>query len=275
MSTYAIGDLQGCFVTLQSLLRKVDFNPRTDRLWLVGDLVNRGPDSLACLRFVQGLGDAAVTVLGNHDLHLLAIASGLGKPGPMDTLQAILEAPDRDPLLDWLRSRKLLHIEGDYAMVHAGLLPSWTWQQAADLAAEVEESLRGNQYRQLLANMYGNEPVRWQEQLAESDRKRIVINAMTRMRALGEDGRMDLKFKGGPGTMPAGLRPWFEAATSRSTARIVIAGHWSALGLFRAKSFVGLDSGCVWGRELSAFRLEDQVIFQVPCAEQNLPADQD
>jgi bis(5'-nucleosyl)-tetraphosphatase (symmetrical) len=257
------------------LLRKVDFNPRTDRLWLVGDLVNRGPDSLACLRFVQGLGDAAVTVLGNHDLHLLAIASGLGKPGPMDTLQAILEAPDRDPLLDWLRSRKLLHIEGDYAMVHAGLLPSWTWQQAADLAAEVEESLRGNQYRQLLANMYGNEPVRWQEQLAESDRKRIVINAMTRMRALGEDGRMDLKFKGGPGTMPAGLRPWFEAATSRSTARIVIAGHWSALGLFRAKSFVGLDSGCVWGRELSAFRLEDQVIFQVPCAEQNLPADQD
>jgi bis(5'-nucleosyl)-tetraphosphatase (symmetrical) len=242
---------------------------------LVGDLVNRGPDSLACLRFVQGLGDAAVTVLGNHDLHLLAIASGLGKPDPKDTLQAILEAPDRDPLLDWLRSRKLLHIEGDYAMVHAGLLPSWTWQQAADLAAEVEESLRGNQYRQLLANMYGNEPVRWQEQLVESDRKRIVINAMTRMRALGEDGRMDLKFKGGRGTMPSGLQPWFEAATSRSTARIVLAGHWSALGLFRAKSFVGLDSGCVWGRELSAFRLEDQVIFQVPCAEQNLPADQD
>ncbi len=271
MSTYAIGDLQGCFLTLQTLLQRIDFKPARDRLWFVGDLVNRGAGSLECLRFVRRLGPDTVIVLGNHDLHLLAIAEGFGKMGANDTLQPILDAPDRDELLAWLRAQKLLHIEGKYAMVHAGLLPTWTWEQAQSLAIEVETVLRGNHYRLLLKNMYGNEPDHWQDDLSGDARKRVVINATTRMRVLSADGRMDLKFKGDIGNMPQGLTPWFEAPTARAADRTVIAGHWSALGLRNTAHFVGLDSGCVWGRELSAFRLEDRAIFQAPCAETKLP----
>ena len=271
MSTYAIGDLQGCFLTLQALLRQIDFKPATDRLWFVGDLVNRGAGSLECLRFVRELGPDTVTVLGNHDLHLLAIAEGFGKIGANDTLQPILDAPDRAELLAWLRAQKLLHMEGAYAMVHAGLLPAWTWERAQSLALEVETALRGKNYRQLLKHMYGNEPDHWQDDLSGDARKRLVINATTRMRVLSADGRMDLKFKGDIKNMPKGLMPWFEASSAREADRTVIAGHWSALGLHDTAHFIGLDSGCVWGRELTALRLEDRTIFQVPCAETNLP----
>jgi bis(5'-nucleosyl)-tetraphosphatase (symmetrical) len=272
MSTYAIGDLQGCFLSLQALLQKIDFKRSSDRLWFVGDLVNRGAGSLECLRFVRELGPDSVVVLGNHDLHLLALAEGLCKAGENDTLQGVLTAPDCDDLLFWLRRQKMLHIEGAYAMVHAGLLPAWTWRQAQSLALEVETVLRGPRYRQLLQDMYGNKPDRWKDDLGGADRMRVVINAMTRMRVLDSDGRMDLQFKGDIGNLPQGLMPWFEAPTARTADRTVLAGHWSALGLRNTAHFVGIDSGCVWGRELTAFRLEDRAVFQVPCTETKLPA---
>jgi len=272
MSTYAIGDLQGCFLSLQALLQKIDFKRSSDRLWFVGDLVNRGTGSLECLRFVRELGPDSVVVLGNHDLHLLALAEGFCKAGEHDTLQDVLTAPDCEDLLFWLRRQKMLHIEGAYAMVHAGLLPAWTWQLAQSLALEVETALRGPRYRQLLQDMYGNKPDRWQDDLSGADRMRVVINAMTRMRVLDINGRMDLKFKGDIGNLPQGLMPWFEAPTARAADRTVLAGHWSALGLRNTAHFVGIDSGCIWGHELTAFRLEDRTVFQVPCNEAKLPA---
>ncbi len=271
MSTYAIGDLQGSFLSLQRLLQKIAFLPGRDRLWFVGDLVNRGAGSLECLRFVRELGTSAVTVLGNHDLHLLALAEGLGKPGTKDTLQAILAAPDRDELLDWLRKQKLLHSEGSYVMVHAGLLPAWTWHKAQSLAAEVEMKLGGVHYREVLRDMYGDKPESWHEDLRGAERLRVIINAMTRMRIVDTTGRMDLKFKGDLQSVPSERTPWFAAPTVRSADRTVLAGHWSALGLYKTAHFVGLDSGCIWGRELTAFRLEDRAVFQVPCAETKLP----
>lgn len=271
MSTYAIGDLQGCFLTLKALLRKIDFKPGSDTLWFVGDLVNRGAGSLECLRFVRALGAGAITVIGNHDLHLLAVAEGLGKIGAGDTLQPILDAPDCDDLLAWLRTRKLLHVQNGYAMVHAGLLPAWTWQQAQALTGEVETALRGKHYRELLENMYSNEPDHWQDELRGDARNRVVINATTRMRVLSVDGRMNLKFKGDIENIPQGLMPWFKAPTVRGTGQTMIAGHWSALGLHDTANFMGLDSGCVWGGELTAFRLEDRTIFQVDCAETSRP----
>lgn len=270
MSVYAIGDLQGCYVSLQKLLDKIQFSPAKDQLWFVGDLVNRGPGSLECLRFVKQLGSCAITVLGNHDLHLLGVAAGLRPLNNKDTIKPILDAPDRDELLTWLRQQKLLHIEGRYALVHAGLLPDWGWTEAQSLAREIEAALSGPAYLGLLENMYGNEPDYWQPDLRGSARQRVIINAMTRMRILSNDGRMQLKFKGEPDTIPAEYRPWFEVKTARTPDHIIIAGHWSALGLHMSPQFIGLDSGCVWGQKLTALRLEDRTIFQVPCAETDL-----
>ncbi len=267
MSTYAIGDLQGCFVSLQSLLQKIRYSPQSDRLWFVGDLVNRGPDSLACLRFVKMLGNHAVTVLGNHDLNLLSVAAGVRELSDTDTLQPILDAADCDSLLTWLRQQKLFHVQAGYAMVHAGLMPSWSWGQAQALAREVEISLRGPQYKNVLKNMYGNEPNHWDDGLVGHERQRVIINAMTRMRALTLDGGINLKFKGELDDMPEQHRPWFMLPSVRERSYTVLAGHWSALGLHLSPHFIGLDSGCVWGRELTAFRLEDRAIFRVPCAE--------
>ena len=271
MATYAIGDLQGCFLTMETLLAKIAFNHSRDRLWFVGDLVNRGLGSLECLRFVKHLADRAVVVLGNHDLHLLAVAEGLGKSGKHDTLAAILNAPDRDELLDWLRNRLMVHAEGEFVMVHAGLLPQWDLALAMKLAHEVEAALRGKDYRSLLANMYGNEPDTWRDELAGLDRRRIAINAMTRMRVVSDDARMDLKFKGGLASLPEGLSPWFERRHSSFADKTIISGHWSALGLHVSSRFIGIDTGCVWGRELTAVRLEDRMVFQVPCAEFSIP----
>jgi bis(5'-nucleosyl)-tetraphosphatase (symmetrical) len=267
MSTFAIGDLQGCFRTLQALLKAINFDRNRDRLWFVGDLVNRGPDSLACLRFVRDLGERAVTVLGNHDLHLLAAAEGLGKRGKNDTLAQVLEANDANELLHWLRQQKLIYVEQNYAMVHAGLLPEWSWAEAQTLAHEVEEKLAGPNYRGVLETMYGNEPVKWQPTLRGDARMRITINAMTRLRALNQDGAIDFKFKGALADMPTDLKPWFAMQTVRESPPVVITGHWSALDLYVSPSVVSLDTGCVWGRKLTAMRLEDRAIFQAANAE--------
>jgi bis(5'-nucleosyl)-tetraphosphatase (symmetrical) len=271
MSTYAIGDLQGCYASFQALLKKINFDIVRDRLWLVGDLVNRGPASLECLRFVRGLGARATVVLGNHDLHLIALAEGVSRLGKRDTLQPILDAPDRDDLLLWLREQKLFHVDGNYAMVHAGLLPQWSLTQAILLAGEIESLLRGPKCRAFLTNMYGDEPDRWSESLAESARQRLVTNAMTRMRVLGGDDELDLHFKGTLDALPQGTTPWFAKRHPSFAGKTILAGHWSALGLHVTPNFVGLDSGCAWGQQLTAFRLEDRAVFQVEYAESTPP----
>lgn len=265
MATYAIGDLQGCFEPLEQLLELAGFSESRDRLWLVGDLVNRGPQSLEILRFVKSLGDRAVCVLGNHDLHLLMVAEGQAKQHRKDTLDAILAAPDRDDLLAWLRGLPLMHAEGEYAMVHAGLLPSWSIARALELARETEKALHGSEWRTLMANMYGNRPDRWDESLSGYDRLRVVINAMTRMRICTEDGRMEFEYKGALDEIPRDYLPWFAIKGRKSADTTVICGHWSAIGLLAEKNLLSLDSGCLWGRRLSAVRLEDRKIFQVSC----------
>lgn len=271
MSTYAIGDLQGCFDSLKALLTKINFDRASDELWLVGDLVNRGPASLACLRFIKNLGARAAVVLGNHDLHLLAVADGVSKIGKRDTIQAILDAPDRDDLLAWLRRQKLLHVAGDYVMVHAGLLPQWSLTQALAIAAEIEAQIRGSDRRAFLQNMYGNEPNRWDDSLPDIERRRLATNAMTRMRALDENNEINLEFKGELAALPSGLVPWFTKRHSSFADKTILTGHWSALGLYVTENFIGLDSGCVWGQQLTACRLEDRAIFQVECAEIKIP----
>jgi bis(5'-nucleosyl)-tetraphosphatase (symmetrical) len=272
LSTYAIGDIQGCFAPFQRLLDKVDFDPARDRLWLVGDLVNRGPDSLATLRFVRSLDEVAVVVLGNHDLHLLAVAEGYEKLKRSDTVHDVLDAPDRDELLAWLRTRPLMHCEAGWAMVHAGLLPQWSVARAMELAAEVESVLRGPDYRRFLSRMYGNEPDRWHDALAGIDRLRVVVNAMTRLRVCTVDGVMEFAHKGRPRDMPAGYLPWFDVPGRLSQGTPVIFGHWSALGPVERPDVYGLDTGCLWGRKLSALRLEDRRLFQVGCRAAKAPA---
>lgn len=268
MATYAIGDIQGCLKPFKQLLDLVGFNRQRDRLWLVGDLVNRGPDSLETLRYVRGLGDAAITVLGNHDLHLLTVAAGFARIHKTDTLNGILSATDRLELLNWLRACKLFHHEGDYAMVHAGLLPQWSVERAAELAAEVEQVLRGAEYTELARHMYGVQPDRWQDTLEGWDRLRVIINAMTRLRICTVDGRMEFRHKGEPENLPAGYLPWFEVPGRRSAGSTVICGHWSALGLRIEPNLLAIDGGCLWGRQLCAVRLEDRRVFQLNCPPQ-------
>ncbi len=267
MSTYAIGDIQGCHQSFLNLLEHCAFDPEHDRLWLVGDLVNRGPHSLATLRFVKSLGDAAITVLGNHDLYLLMIAEGVEKRrGKDDTLDEILAAPDRDELLDWLRRQPLCHVENDYCLVHAGLLPQWTAAQARSLAAEVEGLLQGDRYHETLAHMWGSEPAQWSDDLAGWDRMRVIVNAMTRMRFCSPEGVMEFQTKGEATDAPPGYLPWFEVAGRQSADSVLVTGHWSALGLRVEPNLLALDSGCLWGRHLTAVRLEDRRVFQVDCS---------
>jgi bis(5'-nucleosyl)-tetraphosphatase (symmetrical) len=261
MPTYAIGDVQGCFDELQQLLARFGFRKGRDRLWFVGDLVNRGPKSLETLRSVRELGDGAIVVLGNHDLHLVTQHEGLERTRKDDTFDDVLRASDRKELVDWLRTRPMMHVEGGWAMVHAGLLPQWPVQKARSLGKEVEHALAAPNYREFLANMYGSTPEEWSESLAGWDRLRVIVNAMTRMRFCTTDGRMDFKTKGK--TPPPGFQPWFEF---RRDAEAMVCGHWSALGLKTTDKLAALDSGCVWGGKLSALRLEDRALFQVPCA---------
>ena len=267
MATFAIGDVQGCFEELEQLLGEIGFSPSRDRLWFVGDLVNRGPDSAAVVRFVRDLGERAVVVQGNHDLHLLALAAGHAKRRADDTFDDLLAAPDRDELLDWLRFRPMLHVEDEYVMVHAGLLPSWSVAQAQDLAAEVEAELRSRRYRLFLAELYGSRPDAWDDSLRGMDRLRVIVNAMTRMRFCSADGVMELRVKGEVEQAPPGFMPWFEVPGRKMRGVPVICGHWSALGLKLKRDLLALDTACVWGGALTAVRLEDRRLFQVRCAQ--------
>ncbi len=270
MATYAIGDLQGCFDPLAQLLDAIGFSPARDRLWFVGDLVNRGPQSLEVLRFVRALGDAAVVVLGNHDLHLVMQAAGFGKANKEDTLDAILVAPDRDELLGWMRSLPLFHVEGEWAMVHAGLLPSWDVAKAQALSDEVAAALGAPDYVDFLANLWGSEPDAWRDDLAGWDRLRVVVNAMTRMRFVTPEGRMEFRApgsKGPPERGPAGCVPWFDAPNRRSADHAILCGHWSALGFRQTDKLLALDTGCLWGGSLTAVRLEDRRVYRMPCGQ--------
>lgn len=274
MATYAIGDLQGCYEEFQHLVELIGFNAARDKIWLVGDIVNRGPDSLSLLRAIMKLGNAVIPVLGNHDLHLLLLAEGIVKPHASDTLQAVLDAPDRRDLLNWLRYRKLFHVEDEYALVHAGLLPSWTISQAAELANEVEAVLCGKNFHEFCLQMYGNEPNSWNDSLTGYQRLRVIINAMTRLRVCTPDGRMEFSHKGELQCVPQGYLPWFEVPARASRSTTIIFGHWSALGLQVRKNILALDTGCVWGGKLTAIRLEDRRIYQVPCAPRAVVASQ-
>jgi len=265
MATYAVGDVQGCFDELMELLDAFRFDRARDRLWFVGDLVNRGPASLATLRFVRDLEDRALVVLGNHDLHLLALAQGSVKSGEDDTLEDVIAAPDRDDLLDWLRGRAMMHVAGSHALVHAGLLPQWDVAKAKSLAEEVEAELRGPRHEEFLAKLYGSRPDRWADELKGPDRLRVIVNAMTRLRFCTPDGVMEFHTKGEITQAPDGYLPWFDVPGRKSADSTVICGHWSALGLRLAPNLLALDSGCVWGGQLSAVRLEDRRLYQIPC----------
>ena len=265
MATYANGDVQGCFDELEKLLGAFAFDAKRDRLWLVGDLVNRGPKSLEVLRFVHGLGKRAVTVLGNHDLHLITQHEGFERRRKDDTFDEILSAPDGPELVRWLRRQPMMHVEGAYAMVHAGLLPQWTVRKATKLAGEVEAALRARNYRDFLAHMYGSEPAKWSERLKGWDRLRVIVNAMTRLRFCTPEGEMDLRTKSA--RPPRGYKAWFSFREDRET---LVCGHWSTLGLKLAARLAALDSGCVWGGCLSALRVDPQdasrhELIQVDC----------
>jgi len=266
VTRYAIGDLQGCDEELRTLLARLKFSADRDRLWFVGDLVNRGPSSLATLRIVHALGDNAVVVLGNHDLHLLAVACGVQRRRRSDTLDEVLAAPDRDTLIEWLSTRPLAYAEGRDLMVHAGVVPQWTAARTLALADEVSAALRRDA-RALFEHMYGDEPERWDERLAAPERLRFIINVLTRLRLCTADGRVDTSLKGPPPPPPSPLRPWF-AHPQRATRNVrVVFGHWSALGLIQQPDVLGLDSGCVWGGSLTAIDLDsDRPPFSVRCA---------
>jgi bis(5'-nucleosyl)-tetraphosphatase (symmetrical) len=259
MAVYAIGDIQGCFDELQELLAALHFDRRRDRLWFVGDLVNRGPKSLETLRFVRGLGPAAASVLGNHDLHLLAAAHGI-RPGSVDgdTLEPILAAPDREELIDWLRHLPLLHYDGElgYLMVHAGLPPQWDLELAQRCAAELQTVLRGSRLEGFLSNMYGNKPKQWAEDLEGWDRLRFIVNCFTRMRFCDRDGRLELKCTGPPGSQPEGFFPWYEIPGRASAQLNIIFGHWSTLRSVDVPGVYPTDSGCLWGGQLTALRID-------------------
>jgi bis(5'-nucleosyl)-tetraphosphatase (symmetrical) len=264
VTRHAIGDLQGCYQELRALLALLKFSPDRDRLWFVGDLVNRGPDSLETLRLVRALGDNAVVVLGNHDLHLLAVVYGVHRKRKSDTLDELLAARDRDALLEWLLTRPLAHAEAGDLLVHAGVVPQWTVAQTLALAGEVATALRRDP-RRLFEHMYGDEPDRWSPQLAGFERLRFTINVLTRLRVCTADGQIDLALKGEPPPPPSPLRPWFLHPRASRDARIVF-GHWSALGFVHSHGVVGLDTGCVWGGALTALDLDAaRPPVSVPC----------
>jgi bis(5'-nucleosyl)-tetraphosphatase (symmetrical) len=276
MARYAIGDVQGCCDELKTLLARCHFSADRDELWFVGDLVNRGPQSLETLRFVRSLGAGATVVLGNHDLHLLALAyASKRKRKEGDTLDEILDAPDRDQLLEWLSGRPLAVYDeprGDF-LVHAGLAPDWTPRAAAKLAREVEAVLREDA-RTLFDAMYGNKPDKWNDSLRGMDRLRFVINAFTRMRFCRADGTMDLKTKGAPGEQPEDLLPWFDLPGRKSADVRVVCGHWSTLGYRRRKDLLALDTGCVWGGALTAVNLDtDEPPVQLACSGHQPPGE--
>lgn len=268
MSTYCIGDIQGCYTALQALLKKIHFNSAKDHLWFTGDLVNRGSQSLEVLRFVKSLNDRAVVALGNHDLHLLAVAYGQASLGKEDTLQSLLAAPDCVELCDWLRRQPLLHHDKHlgFTMVHAGLPPQWDLTHAQQYAGEVEHVLRSDQHRQLYKHLYGDEPACWNENLKGWDRLRLIANYFTRLRFCKPDGRLELQTKGDVSVQPPGFFPWFALPNRLSKNLKIVFGHWASLeGKTDEPNVYALDTGCVWGSCLSAMCLESGKWFSVSC----------
>lgn len=277
MGLYLIGDVQGCDAALQQLLEKIGFSPSRDHLYLLGDLVNRGPDSAAVLRRAMGFGNAATCLLGNHDLSLLAIAHGQRPPHRNDTLDEVLLAPDREALLGWLRwQRMAVHAHG-LLMVHGGVLPQWDLAQTLALAREVEDVLRGRELVDFLAQMYGNQPDRWDDALAGADRLRVIVNALTRLRFCTPQGVMDLRASGRPEQPPPGMLPWFDVPGRRTAEATIAFGHWSTLGHVRRPDIIAMDTGCVWGGCLSALRLDPQdgahELIQVQCEQSQAPGE--
>ncbi|MCA0325033.1 MAG: symmetrical bis(5'-nucleosyl)-tetraphosphatase [Proteobacteria bacterium] len=276
MALYLIGDVQGCDAALGRLLDELAFSPSRDRLVLLGDLVNRGPASLAVLRRLIALGGAAACLLGNHDLHLLAVSQGVRKPHRNDTVADILQAPDRAALLDWLRQCPMALREHGVLMVHAGVLPGWTAEQTLRLAAEVETVLRGADWAVFMHQMYGNQPDQWHDGLQGAARLRVIVNALTRLRFCSADGRMEFatKDRAADGA-PPGYLPWFDVPGRRTAHEVVAFGHWSTLGWLERPDLISLDTGCVWGGCLSAARLSadglSRELVQVRCEQAQAP----
>lgn len=281
---YAVGDIHGRFDAFRALLDAIEFAPARDRLWLVGDIVNRGPDSLAMLRWARAHEESTTLVLGNHDLHLLTVCAGFARPRGEDALEEALAAPDRDGLCEWLRRRPLARFEPPFFLVHAGLLPQWTPAVALARAREAESAIGGARWRDFFAALYGDFPDRWSDSLPAFDRARLIVNAMTRMRVCDPDGRVRLDYKGVPhaspppsprrdlapdlpppvaASIPPGARPWFDAPGRKSRDAVVVCGHWASLGLFVRDNLLALDTNCGRGDTLTAARLSDRRIFQV------------
>lgn len=271
LPVFVIGDLQGCRGELDLLLDRIEAKAPRARLVFVGDLVNRGPDSLGCLRRIRAMADRAQIVLGNHDLHLLAVANGIRPRGRSDTLEALLAAPDLHDLLQWLRQQPLSLMAEGHLIVHAGVLPQWTTEQTLALADEVSTVLRGSDWLDFLAQMYGNEPAQWQDDLQGADRLRCIVNALTRLRFCTVQGEMEFTSKEGPEKPPAGYMPWFDVPERLTQETPVVFGHWSTLGLILRPNIIGLDTGCVWGGKLSALRLSDRKLVQVDCPQHQHP----
>jgi bis(5'-nucleosyl)-tetraphosphatase (symmetrical) len=269
MATYVIGDIQGCCQEFENLLNTINFDPADDRLWLTGDIINRGPDSLRALRLAKQTN--ALSVLGNHECHLLAVANGVTTAGKKDTLQTIINAHDSQELLDWIRQFPLVHHDTKlgFTMVHAGLHPTWNLPQALELSSEVKAIMQSAKYTDLLANMYGDSPDQWSEQLNGWDRIRCIINYCTRSRYYKQSGKINLKDKGPPGSQKTGFIPWYSIENRKTAKDKIVFGHWASLHDgdprdFKSYNIYPLDTGCVWGRKLTALRLEDNCIFQVP-----------
>ncbi len=270
---HLIGDVQGCAQALQRLLAEIDFSPSRDRIVLLGDLVNRGPGSLAVLQMLAPLQGAATCLLGNHDLHLLAVAHGVRPVHKSDTLADILDAPDREAWIEWVRAQALAHVEAGWLCVHAGVVPQWSSAQTLALAAEVQGLLRGPDLAAFLRVMYGNQPDRWRDDLAGDDRMRFAINTFTRVRFCTADGRLDFKTKDGAGAAPAGYHPWFDAPGRQTAGQPMAFGHWSTLGLVNRPDLLGIDTGCVWGGALTAVRVDGgrREVVQVRCEQAQVP----
>ncbi|MDO5679801.1 MAG: symmetrical bis(5'-nucleosyl)-tetraphosphatase [Pelistega sp.] len=264
---WVIGDVQGCCVSLEALLNLPDIKNDPDcELWFAGDLINRGPNSLRALRLIMSLGDRAKCILGNHDLHLLAVYAGIRRENRSDTIDDILCSADVDTIIDWLRHRPLAYYEDGYLMVHAGILPEWSTKKTLKLAEEIGSSLRDKNWKKYLQKMYGNEPNKWNDDLSGAKRRRVIINALTRMRMCTPDGAMDFGSKEAPTySKNVNLLPWFDMPGRKTEEVTVIFGHWSTLGLMVKKNLLALDTGCVWGGKLTAIRLQDRKVLQVDC----------
>lgn len=264
---YLVGDIQGCADAFERLLAEIAFSPSRDRLYVLGDLVNRGPGSLATLRRLRDFGESATCVLGNHDWHLLAVAAGVRPRHRSDTIDDILEAPDREAWLDWLRHRRMAVFEQGWLMLHAGVVPQWDVAQTLRLAAELETALRERPPREFLDTMFGNEPSRWSESLAGEDRLRFTLNTLTRARFVAADGTLEFETKDGAGAAPPGFAPWFDLPGRRTAGTPIAFGHWSSLGLVDRPDLLGIDTGCVWGDKLTAVRIDGarREFIQVGC----------